>query len=161
MHPKTRKKVSIDRAIADLFEPRLFISFISTRVHDYFTVFHLSIGFTIAQLGPPSLPVPGIVACNNRFGLSITELIVSQVIPSSGILIRRCYLLSECSADFAITIWMNLPVGGSCEIGPEKLDGPLSRLPLTMMVHSRATSLAFDRWTEMDLKDEPERHNAF
>jgi len=69
-----------------------------------FMTFHPSIGFTVAQLGPPSLPVPGIVACNNLFGFSNTESIISQVIVSKGILIRRCQQLSNCPADFPMSM---------------------------------------------------------
>ena len=61
----------------------------------YLTTFHPSIGFTVAQLGPRSLPVPGIVACNTRFGFSNTESISSQWMPSKGILMRRCQALSN------------------------------------------------------------------
>ena len=80
-----------------------FSIFISIRVHDFATC-HPSIGFTVAQLGPPSLPVPGIVACNNRFDFSSTESIISQVIVSSGILIRRCQQLLHCPADFPMSM---------------------------------------------------------
>ena len=61
----------------------------------YLTIFHPSIGFNVAQLGPPSLPVPGIVACKTRFDVSTTESIISHVIPSKGIFMRLCQALSS------------------------------------------------------------------
>ena len=47
--PNAISNVSINRAIAHPFVPRLSISFTSTRVHTYFAIFQPSIDFTATQ----------------------------------------------------------------------------------------------------------------
>ncbi len=103
--PETAKCVRVrDGHPFKLLMARLKSFLLTERLATYFTTFHPSIGFTVAQLGPPSLPVPGIVACSNRFGLSTTDSIISHVIPCKGILIRRCQQLSICPAYFPMSM---------------------------------------------------------
>ena len=58
-----------------------------------------STGFTVAQLGPPSLPVPGNRASMSSLGLVDAFSIISQVMPPKGTLILRSQQEPICPAD--------------------------------------------------------------
>ena len=45
--------------------------------------------FTVAQVGPPSFPVPGTLVSRTEFGSACIPSIIAQVIPLNGIFNRR------------------------------------------------------------------------
>ena len=63
------------------------VSQLSDCHHHRWHTFHPSVGFTVAQLGPPSLPFPGKRASSNSFVDACS--IISHVIPPRGTLRRR------------------------------------------------------------------------
>ena len=59
-------------------------------------------GFTVAQFGPPSLPVPGTLACSIE--LPDNESMSFQVIPVKGILSRLDQIVSNWPAQVPTSI---------------------------------------------------------
>ncbi len=66
--------------------------------------FQPSIGLMVAQLGPPSLPVPGNCASRISFGDFSVLSISLHVIPFNGTLIRRAQHEFVCPAYFPMSM---------------------------------------------------------
>src|SRR5687768_17628861 len=67
-------------------------------------------GFTVAQFGPPSLPVPGTLACSIE--LPDNKSMSFQVIPVKGILSRLDQIVSGWPAYVPMSIYTNLLSAG-------------------------------------------------
>src|SRR6478736_1638805 len=66
--------------------------------------FHPSNGFTVAQFGPPSLPVPGTCVSIITLGFLVNDSMCSQVIPVNGIFSRLDQIEPVCPAAVPISI---------------------------------------------------------
>src|SRR4051812_32336727 len=98
----------------------------------------------VAQLGPPSLPTPGILVTNLCPEVATTFLTRANVIPCNGIFMRRDH------GDFWPAIsptstYMNRAAGGPCTKGPLNFDR-LPFVPVTANIEkSKVRSPPIDR----------------
>ena len=67
-----------------------------------FTSFHPSNGFTVAQFGPPSFPVPGTRVSRTVLESRNARSIISELIPLSGTFTRLLHSVPICPANLPI-----------------------------------------------------------
>lgn len=90
---KTVALCGFDKGLCNLFSDKGCFRSLHHFRNDWIN-FQPAKGFTVAQLGPPSLPVPGTWVSRISLGALSTRLSISAVMPVSGTLRRLLQLES-------------------------------------------------------------------